>query len=143
MFGGETSETLANDLGFSIAGHESHPIYKGISTDGSSRILLLSKGCSNTNRTLQWGVDWEPYGSMAGWEERTGAKALASGHDYDENRVTIAEFEPYEALKGYQSGRVITIGAPAYEWYDRNGIENTYRENMVKLTKNTINYLCQ
>ena len=54
-----------------------------------------------------------PTGSMAGWESRTGAKALASGHDYDINRVTIAEFEPWEALAGFTSGRVITIGTPA------------------------------
>lgn len=143
MFGADNSETLTDDLGFTITGHESHPIYDGLPVDADGRILLLSKGCSNTNRTLQWGVDWDPYGSMSGWEERTGAKALASGHDYDVNRVTIAEFEPYEALKGFTSGRVITIGTPAYEWYERNGVENPYRENMIKLTKNAINYLCQ
>lgn len=143
MFGGESYETLTDNLGFTITGHESHPIYEGISPDENGRIVLLSKGCSNTNRTLQWGIDWDPYGSMSGWEERTGAKALASGHDYDINRVTIAEFEPYEALKGFTSGRVITIGTPAYEWYDRNNAENPYRENMIQLTKNAINYLCQ
>lgn len=143
MFGGESYETLTDNLGFTISGHESHPLYEGISPDENGRIILLSKGCSNTNRTLQWGVDWDPYGSMSGWEERTGAKALASGHDYDINRVTIAEFEPYEALKGFTSGRVITIGTPAYEWYDRNNAENPYRENMIQLTKNAINYLCQ
>ncbi len=143
MFGGDSYETLTDDLGFSITGHEEHPIYEGIVTDADNRIILLAKGCSNTNRTLQWGVDWDPYGSMAGWEERTGAKALASGHDYDINRVTIAEFEPYEALKGFTSGRVITIGTPAYEWYDKNGIDNPYRQNIIKLTKNAINYLCQ
>lgn len=143
MFGGDSYETLTNNLGFTITGHESHPIYEGLTPDNDNRIILLGKGCSNTNRTLQWGVDWDPYGSMSGWEERTGAKALASGHDYDINRVTIAEFEPYEALKGFTSGHVITIGTPAYEWYDRNGIDNPYRQNMVKLTKNTINYLCQ
>lgn len=143
MFGGEAYETLTDNLGFTITGHESHPLYEGISPDENGRIILLSKGCSNTNRTLQWGVDWDPYGSMAGWEERTGAKALASGHDYDINRVTIAEFEPYEALKGFTSGRVITIGTPAYEWYDRNNAQNPYRENMIQLTKNAINYLCQ
>lgn len=143
MFGGDSTETLTDNLGFTITGHESHPLYEGIDTDGNGRILLLSKGCSNTGRTLQWGVDWDPYGSMSGWEERTGAKALASGHDYDVNRVTIAEFEPYEALKGYTSGRVITIGTPAYEWYDRNGLDNPYRENMIRMTKNAINYLCQ
>lgn len=143
MFGGESYETLVDNLGFTITGHESHPLYEGLPVDESNRVILLAKGCSNTNRTLQWGVDWDPYGSMSGWEERTGAKALASGNDYDINRVTIAEFEPYEALKGYTSGRVITIGTPAYEWYDRNGVENPYRENMIKMTKNAINYLCK
>lgn len=143
MFGGDNYTTLENNLGFTITGHESHPLYKDIQTDDNGRIILLSKGCSSTNRTLQWGADWDPYGSMSGWEERTGAKALASGHDYDINRVTIAEFEPYEALKGFTSGRVITIGTPAYEWYDRNNAENPYRENMIQLTKNAINYLCQ
>ena len=143
MFGGDSYQTLEDNLGFTITGHESHPLYEGIPTDGNNRILLLSKGCSNSNRTLQWGVDWDPYGSMAGWEERTGAKALASGHDYDINRVTIAEFEPYEALKGFISGRVITIGTPAYEWYDRNGVDNPYRQNMIQMTKNAINYLCK
>jgi hypothetical protein len=77
------------------------------------------------------------------WEERTGAKALASGHNYDANCVTIAEFEPYEALKGYTSGRVLTIGTPSYQWYNPNGAANPYRDNMVQLTKNAINYLCQ
>lgn len=143
MFGGDSFETLTDDLGFTITGHESHPLYEGLTPDADGRIILLAKGCSNTNRTLQWGVDWDPYGSMAGWEERTGAKALASGHDYDINRVTIAEFEPYEALKGFTSGRVITIGTPSYEWYDRNGAGNPYRSNMINMTKNAINYLCQ
>lgn len=143
MYGGDSYETLTDPLGFSIAGHESHPIYDGIATDGNGRIILLDKGCANSNRTLQWGVDWDPYGSMAGWEERTGAKALASGNEYDINRVTIAEFEPYEALKGFTSGRVITVGTPAYEWYDKNNAANPYRDNIVKFTKNMINYLCQ
>ncbi|MBO4977439.1 MAG: DUF4960 domain-containing protein [Muribaculaceae bacterium] len=143
MYGGDSYETLTDNLGFNIKGHESHPLYEGMPVEADGRILLLSAGCSNSNRTLQWGVDWDPYGSMAGWEERTGAKALASGNDYDINRVTIAEFEPYEALKGFSSGRVITIGTPAYEWYDRNGATNPYRENMVTMTKNAINYLCE
>ena len=143
MFGGDSYETLTSDLGFTITRHESHPIYEGLPTNADNRIILLAEGCSNTNRTLQWGVDWDPYGSMAGWEERTGAKALASGHDYDFNRVTIAEFEPYEALKGFTSGRVITVGTPAYEWYDKNNADNPYRANTIQLTKNMINYLCQ
>ena len=143
MFGGDTYETLAEDLGFTITGHETHALYEGLTPDSDNRIVLLAKGCSNSNRTLQWGVDWDPYGSMDGWEQRTGAKALASADNYDINRVTIAEFEPSESLKGYLSGRVITIGSPAFEWYDRNGAANPYRDNMITLTKNAINYLCQ
>lgn len=143
MFGGDSFETLKEALGFTVTGHEAHPLYEGIDIDAEGRILLLDKGCSNSNRTLQWGVDWDPYGSIQGWEERTGAKALASGHDYDINRVTIAEFEPYEALKGFTTGTVITIGTPAYEWHDRNGVANPYRDNMIALTKNAINYLCK
>lgn len=143
MFGGDSYETLQAPLGFGIVGHEDHPLYAGINTDGDGRILLLGAGCANSNRTLQWGADSDPYGSMQGWEERTGAVALAQDHGKDVNRVTIAEFLPYEALKGFTSGRVITIGTPAYEWYDPNRAENPYRENMINLTKNAINYLCQ
>lgn len=143
MFGGDAVETLTENIGFTVTGHENHPLYKGITSEADNRILLLSKGCSNTNRTLQWCVDWDAYGSMSVWEERTGAKALASGNEYDPNSVIIAEFEPYEALKGFTSGRVITIGSPAFEWYDRNGVDNPYRDNMIRLTKNAINYLCQ
>lgn len=142
MFGGDSYTTLDADLGFSVTGHEGHPLYDGLPVTSDNRILLQGKGCSNSGRTLQWFVDWDPYGSMQGWEERTGAKALAAGHDYDPNCVTIAEFEPYEALKGFTSGRVLTIGTPAYQW-EESGATNPYRDNMVKLTKNAINYLCQ
>lgn len=143
MFGGDSFETLTAPLGFTITGHEEHPLYNDLEVDADNRILLLDQGCSTSNRTLQWCVDWDPYLTMEGWEERTGAKALASDNDGDPNHVTIAEFEPYEALKGFTSGRVITIGTPAYEWYDKNNTNNQYRDNIVVLTKNAINYLCQ
>lgn len=143
MYGGDSYTTLAADLGFTITGHESHPLFNGLSADANGRVLLLAAGCSNSGRTLCWHVDWSPYNDMAGWQERTGATALASADNYDANIVTIAEFEPYEALKGYTTGRVITIGTPAYEWYDKNGANNPYRDNIITLTKNAINYLCQ
>lgn len=141
MFGGETAETLDADLGFVIAGHEGHAIYDNLPVDGT-RIVMVSAGCSNTNRTLQWGVDWDPYFSMQGWEERTGARALASDDSGDPNRVTIAEIPSREVLKGYQSGVVITVGTPAYEWHQSTG-ENAYRSTMEQFTKNAINYLCK
>ena len=142
MFGGDEYNTLDNPLGFTVTGHADHPLYSNLEMDGD-RVDLLSAGCTCSNRTLQWFVDWDPYKGMEGWESRTGAKALASGHNYDPNQVTIAEFEPYEALKGFTSGRVITIGTPAYEWYQKNGAANAKESNMIQLTKNAINYLCR
>lgn len=142
MFGGEVYETLEDDLGFTIVGHEDHPIFVNLPVE-DGRILLASKGCSNSNRTLQWVVDWDAYGNMAVWEEKTGATALAAGHDFDANRVTIAEFVPRDILAGYTSGRVITIGTPGYEWNITNGATNLYRGNIEIFTKNSINYLCK
>lgn len=141
MFGGDAYQTLQSDFGFTPTA-TGHPLFDGLDTDADGHILLQGNGCSNSGRTLQWFVDWAPYGSMEGWEERTGAKALAAGHDYDPNCVTIAEFEPYEALKGFTSGRVLTVGTPAYQW-EEPAVANPRRDNMVKMTKNAINYLCQ
>ena len=141
MFGGESAETLADDLGFDIAGHESYELYAGLPVAGS-RIVMMSAGCTNTNRTLQWCVDWDPYSGMAGWEQKTGAKALASDNSGNPNCVTIAEIPSREVLKGYASGVVITVGTPAYEWHQSNG-KNQYRQVIEQFTKNAINYLCK
>lgn len=143
MFGGEAYETLAEDLGFTITGNESHPLYANIPVDGQGRILLSGKGCSNSNRTLQWCVDWDAYGSMEAWMQKTGGTAIGSGNNYDPNVVTIAEFLPREILSGYTAGTVITIGTPGFEWFNASGVPNPYQENMIQLTKNAINYLCK
>lgn len=142
-FGGKDYENLDYDLGFTITNHESHPIYTDLTPDENGRVLLKGAGASFSNRTLQWMVDWDPYFNMTGWEEKTGARALASSHDYNENCVTIAEFPSREVVKGMMSGKVIVIGTPAFEWYDPNNALNSYQDNLVTLTNNTINYLCQ
>lgn len=143
MFGGEGYETLADDLGFTITGNENHPLYANIPVDGNGRILLSGKGCSNSNRTLQWCVDWDEYGSMEAWMQKTGGTAIGSTNNYDSNIVTVAEFLPRDILSGYSSGTVITIGTPGFEWFNASGVPNPYRENMIQLTKNAINYLCK
>ena len=133
----EYDETvLDKNIGFSVKTYESHEIYDGIATKGDDKMIYLrADGCKTTNRALQWGVDWEPYGSMDGWKEKTGATPLASGVDnYDSNRVCIASY----ASDG--TGTVITVGAPAFEWKDAN-VNNEFYPNMEKLTKNIINYL--
>lgn len=141
MYGGDTADTLAEDLGFVVSGHEQHEIYAGLPVvDG--KITMVSAGCSNTNRTLQWGIDWDPYFGESGWEQKTGAKALASDNAGDPNRVTIAEIASREVLKGYQSGVVLTVGTPAYEWHQATGV-NAYRPVIEQFTKNAINYLCK
>lgn len=142
-YGGDGYETLKSDLGFTITGHENHPLFTGLNVDEKNRIILKAAGCASSNRTLQWMVDWDPYLSMAGWEEKTGAKAIASSDDYNENCVTIAEFEPREVVKGMHSGRVLVVGTPAFEWHDPNNAENPYKENLIQFTNNAINYLCQ
>lgn len=142
-FGGTEYEILDYDLGFSITGHEDHPIYTDMTPDSNGRLILKAQGCSFTNRTLQWMVDWEPYFNMTGWQEKTGAVSLASSHDFNENCVTIAEFPSREVVKGFMSGKVIVIGTPAFEWHDPKNAENPYKENLIQFTNNTINYLCQ
>lgn len=142
MFGGESYESLNADAGFTVTA-PAHPLFKGIETDAQGRILLLGAGCSFSNRTLQWAIDWDPYFTLEGWHSKTGAVALASNHEGETNRVTIAEFEPYEAMKGYTSGRVIVIGTPTFEWHNRNATPNPYSKNMEKLAKNAINILCR
>ncbi|MCH5224921.1 MAG: DUF4960 domain-containing protein [Muribaculaceae bacterium] len=141
-FGGEGYEPLGSDLGFTITGHEDHPLYTDLEAE-DGRILLKGAGCSYSNRTLQWCVDWEPYFDMAGWETKTGAKALASGNEYNANQVTIAEFEPREVVKGMTSGKVLVVGTPAFEWHDPSNSENPYQDNLIQFTNNAINYLCQ
>lgn len=142
-FGGEGYENLDYDLGFTITGHEGHPLFTDLAVDDDNRVLMKGAGCAFTNRTLQWCVDWEPYFSMSGWEEKTGAKALASGNDYNENQVTIAEFEPREVVKGLMSGKVLVVGTPAFEWHDPNNAENPYEANLIQFTNNAITYLCE
>lgn len=141
MWGGEYTETtLTGDLGFSIKTYDNLEIYNDITVNdnGVDKIVYLRQsGCKTTGRALQWGIDWEPYLSMAGWKLQTGATPLASGiGSYDENRVCMAQYgsEP--------NGTVITFGASGYEWKDAN-VDNTYFENMEKLTMNIINYLCK
>lgn len=141
MFGGEGYETLTDDLGINISGNETHPLFAGLPVD-NGRILLAGKGCSNSNRTLQWHVDWV-YGGLDGWMQKTGATALASDNSGDPNVVTIAEFTPREVLASYMAGKVITIGTPGFEWYNYSGVPNPYLGNMIQLTKNAINYLCK
>lgn len=134
--------TLLEPDGFTVyAGAENHEIYKNLAVE-DGKIFLRSAGAFTTNRTLQWGIDWDPYKGLDGWKTQTGATPLASDRGGDPNRVTIAEFAPREAA-GSTSGTVITIGTPAFEWYDRNGASNGYSGNMEQLTKNAINYLCK
>lgn len=134
-FGYDPATVLTFDLGFKPV-DISHPLFKGLTPDVDNRILCVASGCKNTNRTAQWGVDWPPYGSMQGWADSLGAVSLAQDHGGDVNRCTIAEFVPREG-----SGRVITIGTPAFEWYDPSNAVNPYAVNRTTLAQNAINYL--
>lgn len=134
IFGGDSNIDTDKPWGFSMEGHESHPIFEGLTTDGSN-IYLIDAGYRTTNRVLQWHVDWDPYFGIEGWRQQTGAIEL--GYDVsDRNAVTIAEFPSRQ-----KSGKVICIGAAAFDWYDENNSDNTYRSNMERLTSNALDYL--
>lgn len=142
-FGGESYTTLTEPSGFTVyPGAEGHELFEDLTLAEDGQILLRAVGCSTSGRTLQWGIDWDPYFGLDGWKSLTGATPLGSDAGGDPNRVTIAEFAPRESA-GYTSGTVITIGTPAFEWYDRNAADNQYYANLEQLTKNAINYLCK
>ncbi len=142
LFGGQEADNFTigeGGGGFACLSYSEHPIYQDVPMTGDKNIIYLkSAGCNSTNRTLQWAVDWDPYLGLEGWKTITGGLPLASDMGGDANRVTIAEFPSRDG-----SGKVIAIGTPFFEWYDKNNAENEYIDNMHLLTKNVINYLSE
>ena len=137
-FGGDNSFDIDSSWGFSIEGHESHPIFEGL-TKEDSNIFLIGTGYHTTNRVIQWHVDWDPYFGIEGWRQQTGAIEL--GYDVaDHNAVTIVEF-PSRQIGVKNSGKVICIGAAGFDWYDENNSNNPYRSNLEQLTFNALDYL--
>ena len=118
-----------DNWGISFAGHEDHPIFKDLrKKEGESDVaFLISGGASRKDNKSWWVVINEdfPYGVD-----------LAST-EWDKNHdilVLIAEFAGSET-----QGKVIAFSAGAYDWYSVSG-ENTYMDNVKKITENILLY---
>lgn len=134
-----------NSWGISFKGHESHPIFSGITTYESGKAYFLQSGTYRLNHTAWWFLpEWGGYTNGEGWRNQTGGTNLAS-EAWDDNldgRVTIAEFPNSSADKN-----VVVISMGAYDWYNEansSGVPsqaNEFINNIKLLTQNSINYL--
>lgn len=137
----------ANSWGMSFVGHESHPIFEGLTTYENGKANLLQGGTFRLNHTAWWFLpEWGGYGNGEGWRNQTGGTNLAS-EAWDNNldgRVTIAEFPNTETNKN-----VVVISMGAYDWYNEansSGVPsqaNEFINNIKILTQNSINYLAK
>lgn len=134
-----------NSWGMSFRGHESHPIFNGLTTYETGKAYLLQSGTYRLNHTAWWFVpEWGGYVNGAGWRDQTAGTNLAS-EGWDDNldgRVTIAEWPNNNVNKN-----AIVISMGAYDWYNEdnsNGVPSQANEfigNIKLLTQNSINYL--
>ncbi len=133
-----------NSWGMSFRGHESHPIFNGLTTYETGKAYLLQSGTYRLNHTAWWFLpEWGGYVNGAGWRDQTGGTNLAS-EGWDDNlngRVTIAEWPNNNANKN-----VVVISMGAYDWYNEesNGTPsqaNEFITNIKLLTQNSIHYL--
>lgn len=134
-----------NSWGMSFVGHESHPIFEGLTTFETGKANLLQSGTFRLNHTAWWFVpEWGGYVNGEGWRNQTGGTNLAS-EAWDnslDGRVTIAEWPSNAADKN-----VIVISMGAYDWYNEtnsSGVPsqpNEFLGNIKLLTQNSINYL--
>jgi hypothetical protein len=128
--GGAPVDFANNDnWGISFKGHEDHPIFEGLRTkEGEPDVaFLISGGASRKDNKSWWVVIDEdfPYG----------IDLASTEWDKDHNiLVLIAEFPGTET-----QGKVIGCSAGAYDWYSVSG-ENTYMDNIKKITENILLY---
>lgn len=137
----------ANSWGMSFVGHESHPIFDGLTTYENGKANLLQGGTFRLNHTAWWFIpEWGGYVNGEGWRNQTGGTNLAS-EAWDNNldgRVTIAEFPNTATNKN-----VVVISMGAYDWYNEtnsSGVPsqaNEFINNIRILTQNSINYLAK
>jgi hypothetical protein len=118
-----------DNWGMSFAGHEDHPVFKGLRKEGDNVAFLISGGASRMDNKAWWVMGIKAFPSYG--------IDLAST-EWDLNRevlVMMAEF-PGEA----NQGKVIGFSAGAYDWYSAEG-ENTFLDNVEQVTENILIYL--
>ena len=124
IYNGLTSETFNNN-----DAHESYPYFP-----------LIGNGWKEDHNCM-WdmnaiGVAANP-NKIKDFENKTSSTVLGTWQQVvDDCCAGIVEFGPTTKF----GGTVIAIGQGAYEWKQNNG-NNTYLDNVKKLTKNAIDYL--
>ena len=139
-----TPEEVTTPWGVSFKGHTDHPLFKGLQTASGKNYIayLFDTGYKATNSTAQWhiGSDWGGYATKQAWESSTGGIALGRSNgdaDKEDGAIVMAEFPKRGA-----TGKVITIGSGAYDWYSVGvTMADNYRSNLSIMTQNAINYL--
>lgn len=152
IFGDDNAWTSPDSWGISFKGHESHPLFQGLTLDSSRPYAvanLVGPGAARYNATARWGLQasepWSAYTDIVNWRSVTGGIDLAS-HEWDENHasyICIAEFPAKSNGIGGNTGKTIVIGPGAYVWYSDLGIgsANIYLPNVQRLTSNAIDYV--
>lgn len=141
---------------FTAGGHDlnSHPLFRGLTNDNAtvSDICLVDSGYLLSNSVNRYNVHegWGDYvvknedesvnieKSYENLAATVGCNILAKDGDQD---IVIWEFPSTETRKG----KVLCIGTPLYDWHTTEGTwewtENSYHNNVMKITENAINYL--
>ncbi len=127
------SPSLSAPLGFDIYDN-SHPIFKDMTADNGHTLYLIDQGVSVTNQRVDWNAFDNPYQGWENWENATGGKRLAVESDDYGNQTAIVEFP----ARTKSAGKVILVGAGAYEW---NVADNRYTTHRNQLTLNILYYL--
>lgn len=133
------AEVVGGPWDFSIAGHESHPLYRNLvmGAGSSDKVYLFDTGYRTTNSTAQWhiGADWGGYPDLEAWRSLHGGVDLAYGGD---GAVVIWEY-PSDG----QNGNILCIGSGCYDWYahDYDSSADRYHVNVSAMTLNAIDYL--
>ena len=142
---------------YTAGGHNlnSHPLFSGLTNDAENKdykICLVDSGYLLSNSVTRYNVHegWGDYvvknedesvnieKSYENLAATVGCNILAKDGDQD---IVIWEFPSTETRKG----KVLCIGTPLYDWHTTEGTwewtENSYHNNVMKITENAINYL--
>lgn len=142
---------------YTAGGHDltTHPLFNGLTNDdekNACKICLVDSGYLLSNSVNRYNVHegWGDYvvknedqtvnfdASYIEIATKVGCNILAKDGDQD---IVIWEFPSTETRKG----KVLCIGTPLYDWHTTEGTwewtENSYHNNVMKITENAINYL--
>lgn len=106
----------------------SHPIFKDITMN--NRVISFDGWNNIASKVYQWKNFALGASDLFEWANNTGGICLASDKSFKDITVRVSEFK--------NGGHAILIGDPFFTW---NGVETGSETNLIKFTKNTIEYL--